>query len=112
MTVDNGGLLWIVTMDSVQKYDGRAWSEVLSPYIAHTIHRQLPQLYGIVVGTNGSVWIGGTVYGDPLAPWKHDGAVWVVDQEKKKRADGPPMAGFTSSMVRVGEHLDLRTDLG
>jgi ligand-binding sensor domain-containing protein len=94
MAVDHGGSLWVVTRDNVQKYDGQSWSEVLSPYIEHSVHRELPQLFGTVVGTNGSVWIGGTVYGDPQAPWEHDGAVWIVDQEKKKRADGPPMAGI------------------
>lgn len=94
MAVDNRELLWVVTRDSVQKYDGQAWSTVLSPYIAHTVHRELPQLYGIVIGTNGSVWIGGTLYGNPEPPWEHDGTVWVVDQELRKRGDGPPMAGL------------------
>jgi ligand-binding sensor domain-containing protein len=94
MAVDNGGSLWVVTRQSVQKYDGRAWSEVLSPYVTGKVHRELPQLFGMVVGTNGSVWIGGTVYGDPQAPWEHDGAIWIVDQERRKRADGPPMAGL------------------
>jgi hypothetical protein len=94
MAVDHGGSLWVVTRDRVQKYDGRAWSEVLSPYIVGTAHRELPQLYGVVIGTNGSVWIGGTVYGDAKPPWEHTGAVWVVDQEQRKRADGPPMAGL------------------
>ncbi|MCB9913499.1 MAG: hypothetical protein H6827_10915 [Planctomycetes bacterium] len=94
MAVDNGGSLWVVTRQSVQKYDGRAWSEVLSPYVTGAVHRELPQLFGMVVGTNGSVWIGGTAYGSPQAPWKHEGAVWVVDQGKKQRGDGPPMAGL------------------
>lgn len=94
MAVDKGGSLWVVTRDCVQKYDGHTWCEVLSPYIARTVHRELPQLYGMVVDTNGSVWIGGTVYGNPQPPWQHDGAVWVVDQGKRKRADGPPMAGL------------------
>lgn len=94
MAVDNGGSVWVVTRESVQKYNGRTWHEVLSPYIAGAVHRELPQLFGIVLGSNGNVWIGGTAYGNPQAPWKHDGAVWVVDQGRRERADGPPMAAL------------------
>ncbi len=94
MAVDHAGRLWVVTREAVYNYDGTNWTEVLSPYIAHTVSRELAQLYGIAVDTNGSVWIGGTVYGSPQAPWTHDGAVWLVDQKRRQRADGPPMAGL------------------
>jgi len=94
MAVDSGGALWVVTRESVHKYDGQSWLTVLSPYLARTVHRELPQLYGVVVATNGSVWIGGTQYGNPEPPREHDGTVWVVDQKLKKRGDGPPMAGL------------------
>ena len=92
MAVDRTGSLWVVTRESVHKYDGKTWTQVLCPYVAKSVHRELPELYGIAIETNGNVWIGGTVYGEPKEPWEHEGLIWVVDQERRKRNGGPPMA--------------------
>jgi hypothetical protein len=90
MTVDQQGNVWVVHKTSVFKFDGRDWTLVLRPYVGKPASREAPGLHSIAAGTNGSIWIGGTVYGEPAGPWEHDGASWVVGQ--KTRAEGPPMA--------------------
>jgi len=94
MAVDQSGSVWVVTRDSVQRFDGKIWTEVLSPYVAGKVHRELPQLFGIAIEESGNVWIGGTVYGEQNAPWEHPSAVWTVDQQRRKRGSGPPMSGL------------------
>ncbi len=92
MAVDNREDLWVIQKACVYRFDGQTWSTVLCPYIGKPASREPPGLHSIAIGTNGNVWIGGTVYGHPKAPWEHEGAIWVVDQERKKRGEGPPMA--------------------
>jgi len=92
LAADHSGSLWIVQKERVQKYDGNTWSTVLCPYIGKPKSSEARGLYGIAIGTNGNVWIGGTVYGEPKEPWEHDYPFWVVDQERRKRNQGPPMA--------------------
>lgn len=92
MAVDRTGSLWVVCKQFVHKYEGRSWTTVLCPYVGKPASVEPPGLYGIAIDAQGSVWIGATVYGEPEAPWEHDGPFWVVDQARKKRGDGPPMA--------------------
>jgi hypothetical protein len=92
MAVDHSGALWVVTKYDVQRYDGKTWNTVLCPYFTDSIHRELPGLFGITVSTNGSTWVGGNAYVEPKAPWTYEGTTWVVDQSKKQRNGGPPMA--------------------
>lgn len=92
MAVDRDERLWVVQRLQVQRFDGQTWTTVLCPYLANSIHRELSGLHGIAIEKKGSVWIGSTVYGEPKEPWEHEGAIWVVDQERKKRGVGPPMA--------------------
>ena len=92
MAIDKQGAVWIATRENVQKYDGKTWTTVLCPYIGKPKSSEAAGLIGIVVDSNGSIWVGGTVYGKPNQPWEHDGPIWVVDQKRKKRNDGPPMA--------------------
>jgi hypothetical protein len=89
---DQSGSLWVVCKQFAYKYDGRSWTTVLCPYIGKPASVEAPGLYGIAIDAQEHIWIGGTVYGKPEAPWEHDGPVWVVDQEHKKRGGGPPMA--------------------
>ncbi len=90
--VDKNGSLWVVTGKRVYKYNGQTRTEMLCPYLAHTVSYKRAKLFRIAIGPNGSVWIAGTAYGEPQGPWEHEGAIWVVDQEHGKRNDGPPMA--------------------
>lgn len=92
IAVDNTGRVWIVTKESVHTFDGENWSTMLRPYFANSVHRELPGLHSIAIGTNGTVWIGGTVYGELTGPWEHEGPSWLIDQERKSRDEGPPMA--------------------
>ena len=94
MAVDDQGALWIVNKERVQRYDGRSWNTVLCPYIGKPKSVEASGLYGIVIDTNGSIWTGGTVYGNPMAPWEIESPIWVVDQKLKQRGDGPPMAAL------------------
>jgi ligand-binding sensor domain-containing protein len=91
MAADRKGSLWVVTHENVQKYDGKTWTTVLSPYPGR-VRMETATLYGAAVGTNGDVWIGGNAWGKLTEPFEHEGAIWVVDQEDKKRNGGPPMA--------------------
>jgi hypothetical protein len=92
MAADHSGALWAVTRYNVQRYDGKSWATVLCPYFANSIHRELPGLYGMAIGTNGNVYVGGTAYIEPTEPWTHEGTSWLVDQSRKQRNGGPPMA--------------------
>ena len=92
MAASRDGTFWVTVKERAQKYDGQTWSTVLCPYIGKPKSIEAPGMHGVVVDTNGDVWIGATVYGKPTAPWEHDGPVWVVDQEHLKRNEGPPMA--------------------
>jgi len=92
MEVDNRGKLWVVQKTGVYTFDGQTWTLMLCPYIGKPVSREALGLHSIAIETNGVVWIGGTVYGHPTAPWEHEGDVWVVDQESRKRSKGPPMA--------------------
>ncbi|HMJ65251.1 MAG TPA: hypothetical protein VK615_07855 [Candidatus Binatia bacterium] len=92
MVADGSGALWVLTKYNAQRYDGKTWTTVLRPYFDRSIHLELPGLFGMAIDTNGSVWIGGTAYIQPTAPWEHEGLVWVVDQAKKQRSGGPPMS--------------------
>ena len=92
MAVESTGRVWIVTKESIHTFDGTNWSTVLRPYFAKSVHRELPGLHSIAFETNGTVWIGGTVYGELDGPWEHEGPTWVIDQERKRRDEGPPMA--------------------
>lgn len=92
MAVDHQEALWVVTTYDVQRYDGKNWNMMLCPYLADSIHPELAALCGIAIGTNGNIWIGATLYNQPQGPWSHEGPVWVVDQARKMRSDGPPMA--------------------
>lgn len=92
MAVDQNGSLWVVDKSSVQRYEDETWSTVLCPYIGKPASYEAPGLRGIAIETTGNVWIGGTVYGVPKEPWEHEGSIWAVDQGRKKRNGGPPMA--------------------
>jgi hypothetical protein len=92
MAVDQSGALWVVTRYDAQRYDGKSWTTVLCPYFAGSIHRELSGLTSIAIDTNGSVWIGGRVFIEPTEPWIHEGLIWTVDQSRKRRGGGPPMA--------------------
>jgi hypothetical protein len=92
MALDRDVGLWVVKKSRVCRFNGRTWTTVLCPYIGKPKSREAPGLQGIAIGTNGVVWIGGTVYGEPKEPWEHEAAIWLVDQERKERNDGPPMA--------------------
>jgi hypothetical protein len=92
MAVDQSGGLWVVTKYIAQRYDRKTWTTMLRPYFDRSIHLERPGLFGIAIATNGNVWIGGTVYIEPEPPWTHEGTIWVVDQSRKRRGDGPPMA--------------------
>lgn len=92
MDVDSRGILWVVQKAGVHTFDGQTWTLVLCPYIGKPASREAPGLHSIAIGTNGNVWIGGTVYGHAKAPWESKGKTWVVDQERRERGEGPPMA--------------------
>jgi ligand-binding sensor domain-containing protein len=92
MAVAPTGILWIVTKYAAYKYDGKTWTSALCPYFTNSIHRELPGLFGLAIETNGNVWIGGTVYSETKAPSAHVGEVWLVDQARRDRSQGPPMA--------------------
>jgi hypothetical protein len=90
MVADRTGCLWVVTHENVQKYDGATCTVVLSPYPGK-VRREQGSLSGAAIGKNGDVWFGGNAYGKMTEPFEHDGAIWVVDRENKKRNLGPPM---------------------
>lgn len=92
MAADHDGNLWVVDRFRVFRYDGDSWNTVLCPYIGKPASYEAPGFGGIAIETNGIVWIGATAYGEMEAPLDHEGLVWTVDQEQKKRAAGPPMA--------------------
>ncbi len=91
MAADRNGSLWVVTHANVQKYDGKTWTTVLSPYPGR-VRMETATLSGAAVGTNGDVWIGGNAWGKLTKPFEHKGAIWVVDQQNRTRNGGPPMA--------------------
>lgn len=91
IAADHNGGLWVVTHENVQKYDGKTWTTVLNP-IWGKVNNEVYTLAGVKIGTNGHIWIGGSEHGKMTEPFEHEGAVWVVDRENKKRNGGPPMA--------------------
>jgi len=92
VAVGREGELWVLSKEKVQTYGDGTWRTRLCPYIGRPKSIEAPGLVGIGIGTNGNVWIGGTVYGEPAQPWEHEGPVWVVDQGREQRNGGPPMA--------------------
>jgi ligand-binding sensor domain-containing protein len=92
MAVDREGGLWVVERFRVLRYSGQIWTTALCPYIGKPASSEAPGFYGIVIETNGNVWIGATAYREPNEPWEHEGTIWTVDQEHKTRSGGPPMA--------------------
>jgi len=92
MAVDRDGDLWVVQKTRVFRYDSKSWRTVLCPYLGKPKSFEATGLTHIAVDAGGKVWIGATAYGQGIAPWNHDGPVWVVDQEKMSRNGGPPMA--------------------
>lgn len=73
---------------------GPNWTTVLCPYIGEAANIEAPGFQGLTIDKRGVVWVGSVVYGEPSAPWEHVGPVWVVDQERKTRGNGPPMAAL------------------
>lgn len=94
LAVDKSGSPWLVTPESVYKYNGQAWTQVLCPYLAHAVSYKRPKLFRIAIESNGNIWIGGTTHGVPQAPWENTGLIWVVDQAHKARNGGPPIASL------------------
>jgi hypothetical protein len=92
MAADHDGNLWVVDRFRVFRYDGDGWNTVLCPYIGKPANSEAPGFGGVAIETNGIVWIGATAYGEMEAPLDHEGLIWIVDQEQKKRAGGPSMA--------------------
>jgi ligand-binding sensor domain-containing protein len=92
MAVDRNGALWVIDRFRVLRYDGRAWNTVLCPFIGKPRSVSASGFNNIVVETNGNIWIGATTYGELREPWEHEGLVWVVNQERRERDGGPPMA--------------------
>ncbi len=92
MAADSDGSLWVVDRFRVFRYDGKSWSQVLCPYIGKPASFEASGFRGIVIETNGFVWIGATAYHEMEAPLEHKGLIWIVDQDRKQRAGGPPMA--------------------
>jgi hypothetical protein len=92
MAADRDGNLWVVDRFRVFRYDGKSWSMVLCPYVGRPASSEATGFGGVVIETNGIVWIGATAYRGMEAPLEHESLIWIVDQDHKARAGGPPMA--------------------
>jgi len=101
MAADRVGGLWVVDRFATLRYDGQSWSTVLCPYIGKPRSFEAAGFRGIAIETSGVVWIGATAYRAFDEPWSHEGLVWTVDQEAKKRNGGPPMAPLFAFDGRV-----------